>query len=162
MVRFAHDPRTRQIAMLDEGRFEVLDIAVRPGSRLVGRPLAELPPTTSVIGAIVRDGALVFPRDEQQLQAGDRVIVLPFLLGGVEQLSNPVDAYSESMSGFTATGATVLTHIEALGQAMQFWRQLTHWLGGMGVIILAIAVLPRLRVGGRGLLRRELPGPRRD
>ena len=76
MVRFAHDPHTRQVAMLDEDRFEVLDIAVRPDSRLVGRPLAELPPTTSVIGAIVRDGALVFPRGEQQLQAGDRVIVL--------------------------------------------------------------------------------------
>ena len=51
MVRFAHDPHTRQVAMLDEDRFEVLDIAVRPDSRLVGRPLAELPPTTSVIGA---------------------------------------------------------------------------------------------------------------
>src|SRR5581483_7311680 len=76
MVRFAHDPRTRQIAMLVDDRFEVLDIAVRPDSRLVGRPLAELPPTTSVIGAIVRDGALVFPSGEQQLQAGDRVIVL--------------------------------------------------------------------------------------
>jgi trk system potassium uptake protein TrkA len=76
MVRFAHDPRTRQIAMLDDDRFEVLDIAVRPGSRLAGRPLAELPATTSVIGAIVRDGAVVFPRGEQQLQAGDRVIVL--------------------------------------------------------------------------------------
>ena len=70
----------------------------------------------------------------------------------VKQPSNPVDAYFESMPGFTATGATVLTHIEALGQAMQFWRQLTHWFGGMGIIILAIAVLPRLRVGGRGLL----------
>jgi trk system potassium uptake protein len=76
MVRFAHDPRTRQIAMLDEDRFEVLDIAVRPDSRLAGRPLAELPATTSVIGAIVRDGTLVFPRGEQQLRAGDRVIVL--------------------------------------------------------------------------------------
>ncbi|HEU5355404.1 MAG TPA: TrkH family potassium uptake protein, partial [Actinocrinis sp.] len=84
---------------------------------------------------------------------------MPFLLGGVRQLSDPVDAYFESMSGFTATGATVLTHVEALGQAMQFWRQLTHWLGGMGIIILAIAILPRLRVGGRGLLQRELPGP---
>jgi trk system potassium uptake protein len=76
MVRFAHDPRTRQIAMVDDDRFEVLDIAVRPDSRLAGRPLAELPPTTSVIGAIVRDGAVVFPRGEEQLQAGDRVIVL--------------------------------------------------------------------------------------
>lgn len=84
---------------------------------------------------------------------------LPYLLGGVRQLSDPVDAYFESMSGFTATGATVLTHIGALGQAMLFWRQLTHWIGGMGIIILAIAVLPRLRVGGRQLLQRELPGP---
>jgi trk system potassium uptake protein len=73
MVRFAHDPRTRRIAMVDDDRFEVLDIAVRPDSRLAGRPLAELPPTT---GAIVRDGAVVFPRGEEQLQAGDRVIVL--------------------------------------------------------------------------------------
>lgn len=76
MVRFAHDPRTRQIAMLDEDRFEVLDVAVRPDSRLAGRPLAELPATTSVIGAIVRDGTVVFPRGQEQLQAGDRVIVL--------------------------------------------------------------------------------------
>ncbi|MGH3407880.1 MAG: Trk system potassium transporter TrkA, partial [Streptosporangiaceae bacterium] len=76
MVRFAHDPRTRQIAMLDDDHFEVLDIAVRPASRLLGRPLAELPATTSVIGAIVRDGAVLFPRGDQQLQAGDRVIVL--------------------------------------------------------------------------------------
>jgi Trk-type K+ transport system membrane component len=87
---------------------------------------------------------------------------LPFLLGGVRQLSDPADAYFESMSGFTATGATVLTHVGALEQAMLFWRQLTHWLGGMGIIILAIAVLPRLRVGGRGLLQRELPGTERD
>jgi trk system potassium uptake protein TrkH len=84
---------------------------------------------------------------------------LPFLLGGAGQLSDPVDAWFESVSGFTATGATVLTHPEALGQAMLFWRQLMHWIGGMGIIILAIAVLPRLRVGGRQLLQRELPGP---
>jgi trk system potassium uptake protein TrkH len=84
---------------------------------------------------------------------------LPFLLGGVKQLSDPVGAYFESMSGFTTTGATVLTHIDALGQGMLFWRQLTHWLGGMGIIILALAVLPRLRVGGRQLFQNELQGP---
>jgi trk system potassium uptake protein TrkH len=84
---------------------------------------------------------------------------LPFLLGGAKQLRDPVDAYFESLSGFTATGATVLAHVEALGRGMLFWRQLTHWLGGMGIIILAIAVLPRLRVGGRQLLQRALPGP---
>jgi trk system potassium uptake protein TrkH len=84
---------------------------------------------------------------------------LPYLLGGVEQLSSPVNAYFESVSGFTATGATVLTDIEALDRSMLVWRQLTHWLGGMGIIVLAVAVLPRLRVGGRQLLSSELAGP---
>lgn len=83
---------------------------------------------------------------------------LPFLLGHVPQLDRPVDAYFEAMSGFTATGATVLTDVNALGLDMLFWRQLTHWLGGLGIIVLALAVLPRLRIGGRELLRSELPG----
>jgi trk system potassium uptake protein TrkH len=111
-----------------------------------------------------RSGLALGPREVFLVVALVWVLVpafgaLPFLLGGVKQLSDPVDAYFESMSGFTATGATVLTHVEALGQAMLFWRQLTHWIGGMGIIILAIVVLPRLRVGGRQLLQRELPGP---
>ncbi len=84
---------------------------------------------------------------------------LPFVLGDVPQLSRVVDAYFESVSGFTATGATVLTDIEALDHAMLFWRQLSHWLGGMGIIVLAVAVLPRLRIGGRQLLQSELAGP---
>ncbi|WP_218030480.1 TrkH family potassium uptake protein [Streptomyces viridosporus] len=84
---------------------------------------------------------------------------LPFVLGHVPQLDHPVDAYFESMSGFTATGATVLTDVGALGPDMLFWRQFTHWLGGLGIIVLALAVLPRLRIGGRELLRSELPGP---
>jgi trk system potassium uptake protein len=84
---------------------------------------------------------------------------LPFVLGDVPQLSRLVDVYFESVSGFTATGATVLTDIEALDHAMLFWRQLSHWLGGMGIIVLAVAVLPRLRIGGRQLLQSELAGP---
>jgi trk system potassium uptake protein TrkH len=84
---------------------------------------------------------------------------LPFLFGDVAQLARPLDAYFEAVSGFTATGATVVGNVEELGRAMLFWRQLTHWLGGMGIIVLAIAVLPRLRIGGRDLLRSELPGP---
>jgi trk system potassium uptake protein len=84
---------------------------------------------------------------------------LPFMLGHVPQLDHPVDAYFEAMSGFTATGATVLTDMSALGLDMLFWRQLTHWLGGLGIIVLALAVLPRLRIGGRELLSSELPGP---
>jgi trk system potassium uptake protein TrkH len=84
---------------------------------------------------------------------------LPYVLSGEAQLSSPVDAYFESVSGFTATGATILTDIEALPRGLLMWRQFTQWLGGMGIVILAIAILPRLRVGGRQLLMSELPGP---
>jgi trk/ktr system potassium uptake protein len=84
---------------------------------------------------------------------------VPFLLADAPQLSNPVDAYFEAVSGFTATGATVVPDVEALDHSLRFWRQFSHWLGGMGIIILAVAVLPRLRVGGRQLLQSELAGP---
>lgn len=87
---------------------------------------------------------------------------LPYLLSGEPQLSRPVDAYFEAMSGFTTTGASVLTDITALDQSMLMWRQFTQWLGGMGIIVLALAVLPRLRVGGRQLLESEAPGPEID
>jgi len=87
------------------------------------------------------------------------VCALTYLLTGEDQLSHPIDAYFESMSGFTTTGASVLTDVEAVPNSVLFWRQLSQWLGGMGIIVLAIAVLPRLRVGGRQLLEAELPGP---
>ena len=70
--------------------------------------------------------------------------------------------YFESMSGFSTTGATVLTQIESLAQATLFWRSLTHWLGGMGIVVLALAILPMLGVGGMQLFRAEVPGPQKD
>jgi trk system potassium uptake protein len=84
---------------------------------------------------------------------------LPYVLADEAQLATPINAYFESVSGFTATGATVLTDIAAVDRSLAMWRQFTQWLGGMGIIILAIAILPRLRVGGRQLLQAELPGP---
>jgi trk system potassium uptake protein TrkH len=84
---------------------------------------------------------------------------IPYLLAGGEQLSSPVDAYFEAMSGFTTTGASVVTDFDQLNHSLAMWRQFTQWLGGMGIIVLAIAVLPRLRVGGRQLMESELPGP---
>lgn len=84
---------------------------------------------------------------------------LPFLFAETPQLSNPIDAYFEAVSGFTASGATVLVEIEALDRSMLMWRQFSHWLGGMGIIVLAVAILPRLRIGGRQLLQSELAGP---
>ncbi len=75
LVRFGHDPRIRQIAMLDDDRFEILDLTVRPESDLAGKPFEQLPETGSVIGAIVRDGRAFVPHGSDELQAGDRVIV---------------------------------------------------------------------------------------
>jgi len=84
---------------------------------------------------------------------------LPYLLA-VPQLSNPIDALFESMSGFSTTGSTVLTDIPALSRSMLMWRQFTQWIGGVGIIVMFLAVLPRLRVGGRqALFRAEMPGP---
>jgi trk system potassium uptake protein TrkH len=87
---------------------------------------------------------------------------LPYLLSGEAQLDRPVDAYFEAMSGFTTTGASVLVDIEALNHSLAMWRQFTQWLGGMGIVVLALAILPRLRVGGRQLLENEMPGPEMD
>ena len=84
---------------------------------------------------------------------------LPYWLTAEAQFASPVDSYFEAMSGFTTTGATIVTDIEGLPHGLAMWRQLTQWLGGMGIIVLALAVLPRLRVGGRQLLETELPGP---
>jgi trk system potassium uptake protein TrkA len=75
MVRFAHDPRIRQITMLEHDRFEVLDLTVRPDSELANTPFKDLPMTGSVIGAIIRDGTAIFPSGAEVLRAGDRVIV---------------------------------------------------------------------------------------
>jgi trk system potassium uptake protein len=84
---------------------------------------------------------------------------IPYLFEGGEQLSNPLDAFFEGMSGFTTTGASVVTDYDAINRSLGIWRQFSQWLGGMGIIVLAIAVLPRLRVGGRQLMESELPGP---
>jgi trk system potassium uptake protein TrkH len=82
---------------------------------------------------------------------------LPYLLAGV--LDSPTAAVFEAMSGFTTTGATVFADIEALPHGILFWRSLTHWIGGMGIIVLVIAVLPFLGVGGMQLFKAEVPGP---
>lgn len=82
---------------------------------------------------------------------------LPFYFAGV--LTHPVDCLFESISGFTTTGASVLTDIESVPKGLLFWRSLTHWLGGMGIIVLSLAILPFLGVGGMQLYKAEVPGP---
>ena len=85
---------------------------------------------------------------------------LPFLLSGA--LASPLDALFETMSGFTTTGSTILTDIESLPPSLLFWRSLTHWIGGMGIIVLSLAILPMLGVGGMQLFKAEVPGPTAD
>lgn len=82
---------------------------------------------------------------------------VPYLLSGV--LTSPLAAFFESVSGFTTTGATVFSDIESLPRGILFWRSVTQWLGGMGIVVLGIAILPFLGVGGMQLFRAEVPGP---
>ncbi|QFU83855.1 TrkH family potassium uptake protein [Natronorubrum aibiense] len=89
---------------------------------------------------------------------------IPYVLAGygtTSTLAHPVNALFESMSGFTTTGATVMGEIsvEQHSHALMMWRQLTQWLGGMGIIVLMIAILPELAVNGSQLIRAEAPGP---
>jgi trk system potassium uptake protein len=90
---------------------------------------------------------------------GSAFIAVSYLLSGEDQLSRPLDALFEAMSGMTTTGSSVVVDVSALDRSLSMWRQFTQWFGGMGIIVLALAVLPRLRVGGRQLMESEAPGP---
>lgn len=85
---------------------------------------------------------------------------LPFYIS--RWIPTYTDAFFETMSGFTTTGASILTNIEALPHGLLFWRSFTQWLGGMGIIVLFIAILPMLGVGSKHLYRVEIPGPSKD
>jgi trk system potassium uptake protein TrkH len=82
---------------------------------------------------------------------------LPFMLEGT--LRDPSDAVFEAVSGFTTTGATVMGTIEDFSRATNLWRCVMHWVGGMGIVVLFVAVFPQLGVGAKQLFRNEVPGP---
>ena len=122
-------------------------------------------------------GAVIFLpvrhiREELRLRDGFIIVVvcwlslalvgaLPFLLLAQPEISY-VDAVFESMSGLTTTGATILTNIEDLPRGVLYYRQQLQWLGGLGIVVLAVAILPMLRIGGMQLYRAETPGPLKD
>ncbi|WP_159019280.1 TrkH family potassium uptake protein [Algibacter sp. L3A6] len=85
---------------------------------------------------------------------------LPYVFTGA--IPSFTDAFFETMSGYTTTGASILNDIEAVPKGVLFWRSLTHWIGGMGIIVLAIAILPLLGIGGMQLFAAEAPGPSAD
>ncbi len=124
---------------------------------------------TTVTGGILYRGFR--RREEVTLREGFAIVAfawlgfalfgsLPYIFSA--SLPNPVDAFFESMSGFTTTGATVMTDIEANPKSVLFWRALTQWLGGMGIIVLSVAILPLLGVGGMQLFQAEMAGPTAD
>jgi len=126
---------------------------------------------TFIIGAFLR----YFTQNENSKQIGKRegyLIVsityiaitlfgtLPYYIGG--SIPSFTDAFFESMSGITATGSTILDEIEAIPKDILFWRSITQWIGGMGFIVLTLAILPMLGIGGMQLYQAEMPGPTKD
>jgi len=85
---------------------------------------------------------------------------LPFVISG--EIPNYVDAVFETVSGFTTTGASILSDIEALSYSMLFWRSLTHFIGGMGILVFVLAILPKYNAGVMHVFRAESPGPSAD
>lgn len=82
---------------------------------------------------------------------------LPYLVSGV--ISDFSASFFETMSGYTTTGASIIEDLEQVPYGILFWRSTTHWIGGMGIIVLAIAILPFLGIGGTQLFTAEAPGP---
>jgi trk system potassium uptake protein TrkH len=124
---------------------------------------------------LVLGGALMFFTKEhkKELNKRDGYIVVAFgwivmalsgtlpyvITGAIPDFTN---AFFETMSGYTTTGASILNDIEAIPKGVLFWRSMTHWIGGMGIIVLAIAILPLLGIGGMQLFAAEAPGPNAD
>ncbi|HCB34278.1 MAG TPA: potassium transporter, partial [Acidimicrobiaceae bacterium] len=136
-----------------------------------GAALAWSAALTAAVGTAMLAGAKVSRRSDAPLSyatvAWSWVAVsvagaLPFLLSGTIGWADVDNALFESVSGFTCTGATVLDDIDAVPQGLLFFRSMTQWFGGMGLIVLAVAVLPALKVGGLELIAGEAPGPTAD
>ncbi len=85
---------------------------------------------------------------------------IPFYISG--SIPSFTNAFFETISGFSTTGASILTDIEVLPRSMLFWRSMTHWLGGMGIVVLTVAIFPILGIGGLQLIKAEAPGPTVD
>ena len=130
-------------------------------------PIAVLIPLSGILYSATRKNRnkILTPREGFMLVTlswitSSALGALPFYLSGA--IPSYTDAYFETMSGFTTTGASILTAIEGLPYSILFWRSLTHWLGGMGIVVLTVAIFPLLGIGGMQLLKAEAPGPSVD
>ena len=124
-------------------------------------------PTFFVVGFLGLIGFLLTKGAQRDLSTKDGFVIIvmfwlvlslagsiPFFLSGM----SAIDSIFESMSGITTTGATVISNIEGLPESLKFYRQLLQWMGGMGLIVLAIAVMPLLGIGGAQLFKTDIPG----
>jgi len=118
------------------------------------------------IGLLLR--AKAFLRKDLGLREGFLIVTLGWILAGVfgalpfvfyGAVDTFIDGFFEAVSGFTTTGATIINNVEALPHGILFWRSFTHWLGGMGIIVLFLAILPGVGAGGFHMFRAEVPGP---
>ena len=114
---------------------------------------------TFVLG---KDNKLIFAREGFAIVSVTWVLMsavgaLPFVISG--EIPNYIDAFFETVSGFTTTGASILTDVEAMSHGMLFWRSFTHWLGGMGVLVFIMAILPQDSGRSMHIMRAEMPGP---
>ena len=124
---------------------------------------------TAAIGAVTM---AVFSKHKKQMASREGYLIVTFgwlimaLSGMVPYLVTTdlsiTDAFFETISGYTTTGASVINDIEALPKGLLLWRSMTHWIGGMGIIVLAVAILPLLGIGGMQLFSAEAPGPSAD
>lgn len=118
-----------------------------------------------ITGSGIREGFAIVTFGWFSLTLFGCLPLLTYFLASSDAISGSIvmraftDSYFEIMSGFTTTGATIMTDIEALPQGILFWRSMTHWLGGMGIITLALAILPAFGIAGYQMFRGEVPGP---
>lgn len=126
---------------------------------------------TLIAGLVIKFSTRQHKNDEVKKREGYLIVALgwlamtifaslPYVLS--EAIPNYTNAFFETISGLTTTGASILNDIEALPKGILFWRSMTQWIGGMGIIVLTIAILPLLGVGGMELFASEAPGPTKD
>ncbi len=127
-----------------------------------------VPMAVGVIGAVVirllpvNRSKAVYPKEGMVIVALAWIVLsalgaLPFTISGA--IPSYLDSLFETVSGFTTTGASILRDIEALPHSLLFWRSFTHWIGGMGVLVFLLAILPQTEMGSMHILRAEAPGP---
>lgn len=148
--------------------WNLLEGGARPQDQGAALGLIVSGAVSMILGAILRN----LGRKAQNMPLGRREAILVVALiwlacgvfGGLPYVLDagmyPDDAFFEAVSGFTTTGATVISHIEAdISRPLLLWRALTQWLGGMGIVVLFVAIFPNIGVGGKHLYRSEVPGP---